>query len=158
MDPDNVFTKGVWLFTSESGAGTYYVFTDENTGHTERDDGTGGIPFACEQDGWDIIFHFGGADDTTKAVVAPGEASITFTYEDGATATYTVEYIDGADPDTFDIDDFGFVPEELYNFDGMDVSAVSDKGSPDTGAADVAVVAGLGILAAGAVIVAKKKK
>ena len=65
MDPDNVFTKGVWLFTSESGAGTYYVFTDENTGHTERDDGTGGIPFACEQDGWDITFHFGGVDDTT---------------------------------------------------------------------------------------------
>ena len=40
----------------------------------------------------------------------------------------------------------------------MDVSEVSDKGSPDTGAADAAVVAGLGILAAGAVIVAKKKK
>ena len=41
-----------------------------------------------------------------------------------------------------------------------DVAAATDssKGSPDTGVADVAAVAGLAIVAAGAVIVAKKRK
>ena len=41
-----------------------------------------------------------------------------------------------------------------------DVAAATDssKGSPDTGVADVAVVAGLGVVAAGALIVAKKRK
>ena len=41
-----------------------------------------------------------------------------------------------------------------------DVAAATDstKGSPDTGVADVAAVAGLGIVAAGAVLVAKKRK
>lgn len=40
----------------------------------------------------------------------------------------------------------------------VDAATDSSKGSPDTGVADVAAVAGLGILAAGAVIVAKKRK
>lgn len=41
-----------------------------------------------------------------------------------------------------------------------DVDGVTDseKGSPDTGVADVAVVAGLAIVAAGAVLVSKKRK
>ena len=104
--PACVFSKGVWLLTSESGAGTYYIFDDEKGGHTERDDGTGGVPFSCEQDGWNITFHFGGPDDTTKAAVSEGDASVTFTYEDGTTKTYSVEYIDGADPDTFSADEY----------------------------------------------------
>ena len=103
--PAYVFSKGVWLLTSESGAGTYYIFDDEKGGHTERDDGTGGVPFSCEQDGWNITFHFGGPDDTTKAVCSEGDASITFTYEDGTTKTYTVSYMDGTDPDTFTVDE-----------------------------------------------------
>jgi hypothetical protein len=40
----------------------------------------------------------------------------------------------------------------------VDAATDSSKGSPDTGVADVAVVAGLGVLAAGAVVVAKKRK
>ena len=41
-----------------------------------------------------------------------------------------------------------------------DVAAVTDsaKGSPDTGIEDVAVVAGIALVAAGAVVVAKKRK
>ena len=40
----------------------------------------------------------------------------------------------------------------------VDAATDSSKGSPDTGVADVAAVAGLGIVAAGAVLVAKKRK
>ena len=40
----------------------------------------------------------------------------------------------------------------------VDAATDSSKGSPDTGVADVAVVAGLAIVAAGAVVVAKKRK
>ena len=114
MTPDHVFSRGVWLFTSESGEGTYYIFDDDKSGHTDRADGTGGVPFACEQDGWNITFHFGGHDDTTQAVVAAGDANITLTYEDGTTRTYTVEYIEGADPDTFSVD-AGINPTRTFN-------------------------------------------
>ena len=40
----------------------------------------------------------------------------------------------------------------------VDAATDSSKGSPDTGVADVAAVAGIGVLAAGAAIVAKKRK
>jgi hypothetical protein len=40
----------------------------------------------------------------------------------------------------------------------VDAATDSSKGSPDTGIADVAAVAGLGVLAAGAVIASKKRK
>ena len=40
----------------------------------------------------------------------------------------------------------------------VDAATDSSKGSPDTGVADVAAVAGIGVLAAGAVIIAKKRK
>ena len=40
----------------------------------------------------------------------------------------------------------------------VDAATDSSKGSPDTGVADVAAVAGIGVLAAGAAIIAKKRK
>ena len=40
----------------------------------------------------------------------------------------------------------------------VDAATDSSKGSPDTGVADVAAVAGLAVVAAGAVVVAKKRK
>ena len=119
-----VFSKGVWLMTAEDSVDTYFIFYDETSGVTERADGTGGVPFSCEQDGWNILFHFGGADDNTKAVVSEGDASITFTYENGNTKTYLATYIDGADPETFDID--GFVPEDLYALDGADIALFAE--------------------------------
>ena len=70
------------------------------------------------------------------------------------------------------LDDNGNVVAELnYSAAAADVAPVvapatgdveaatdSSKGSPDTGVADVAAVAGLAVLAAGAVVVAKKRK
>jgi hypothetical protein len=48
--------------------------------------------------------------------------------------------------------------EEPASTGDVDAATDSSKGSPDTGVADVAAVAGLGVLAAGAVIFAKKRK
>ncbi len=48
--------------------------------------------------------------------------------------------------------------EEKPAAGNVDAATDSTKGSPDTGVADVAVVAGLAIVAAGAVIVSKKRK
>ncbi len=48
--------------------------------------------------------------------------------------------------------------EEAPATGDVDAATDSDKGSPDTGIEDVAVVAGLAIVAAGAVLVSKKRK
>ncbi|MGN0656033.1 MAG: LPXTG cell wall anchor domain-containing protein [Ruminiclostridium sp.] len=48
--------------------------------------------------------------------------------------------------------------EEKPAAGNVDAATDSSKGSPDTGVADVAVVAGLAIVAAGAVLVSKKRK
>ena len=48
--------------------------------------------------------------------------------------------------------------EEETTAGDVDASTDSSKGSPDTGVEDVAVVAGLAIVAAGAVLVSKKRK
>ena len=48
--------------------------------------------------------------------------------------------------------------EEKPAAGNVDAATDTSKGSPDTGVADVAVVAGLAIVAAGAVVVSKKRK
>lgn len=48
--------------------------------------------------------------------------------------------------------------EEVVTTGDVDAAVTSSKGSPDTGIADVAAVAGLAVVAAGAVVVAKKRK
>ena len=48
--------------------------------------------------------------------------------------------------------------EEAPATGDVDAATDSSKGSPDTGVADVAAVAGLGVLAAGAIIFAKKRR
>ena len=48
--------------------------------------------------------------------------------------------------------------EEASATGNVDAATDSSKGSPDTGIADVAAVAGLAVVAAGAFVVAKKRK
>lgn len=50
------------------------------------------------------------------------------------------------------------VEEVVATTGDVDAAVVSSKGSPDTGIADVAAVAGIAVVAAGAVVVAKKRK
>lgn len=54
------------------------------------------------QDGREITFHFGSAEDVTKATFSTGDNTGTFTYDDKAVA-YTLGYVSGADTDTFNV-------------------------------------------------------
>ena len=98
----NLFQKGVWSASIDGKIDTYFVFTDEANGHTERADGTGGVPFTCEQNGWDVVFHFGSPDDVTKATFSEGDNTGTFHYGD-KTVVYTFEFVADADADTFEV-------------------------------------------------------
>ena len=82
----------------------------------------------------------------------------------GGTVTVVDADLLGADGKVIDID-FGADEEDAPAEDtaapeagDVDAATDSSKGSPDTGVEDVAVVAGLAIVAAGAVLVSKKRK
>ncbi len=100
-EPAALFQSGVWSASIDGEIDTYFVFYDEVNGRTERADGTGGVPFTCEQSGWDVVFHFGSDDDVTNAVFSEGDNTGTFDYGD-RTVTYTFELVADADPDTFE--------------------------------------------------------
>ena len=102
MTPAYLFSKGVWAASIDGKIDTYFVFYDEANGRTERADGTGGTPFTCEQSGWNAVFHFGSADDVTKATFSEGEITGTFYYSN-ETVVYSFEYLPDADPDTFEV-------------------------------------------------------
>ncbi|MCR5150142.1 MAG: hypothetical protein K6B52_02825 [Clostridiales bacterium] len=98
----NLFQKGVWSASIDGKIDTYFVFYDEFSGRTERADGTGGVGFTCEQNGWDIVFHFGSADDVTNATFSEGDNTGTFDYGD-RTVTYTFELVPDADAHAFEV-------------------------------------------------------
>ena len=102
VTPDYLFTKGVWSASIDGKIDTYFVFDDESNGHTERADGTGGVPFTCEQSGYTAVFHFGSPDDVTQATFSVGDNTGTFKYEDKE-VTYSFEAVNGADPATFEV-------------------------------------------------------
>ena len=128
----NLFQKGVWSASIDGVIDTYFVFYDEANGRTERTDGTGGVPFTCEQSGWDVVFHFGSADDVTKATFSEGDNTGTFRYGD-RTVVYTFEYVEDADADTFEVpapeDDTGTEPANLFQ---KGVWSASIDGKVDT--------------------------
>ncbi|MCR4963194.1 MAG: hypothetical protein K6B40_04865 [Firmicutes bacterium] len=95
-----LFQKGVWSASIDGEVDTYFIFTDENNGRTEKADGTGGVPFTCEQNGLNAVFHFGSADDVTPAAFSTGDNTGTFEYAD-KTVVYTFEFVPEADPETF---------------------------------------------------------
>ena len=102
VTPDKLFSKGVWSASVDGKIDTYFIFDDEANGRTERADGTGGVPFTCEQNGLDVVFHFGSADDVTNAKFSTGDNTGTFEYAD-KTVVYTFEAVSGADPATFEV-------------------------------------------------------
>ena len=108
-------TRGVYAaYADKDGDGKYddlhdyYVFASETEGHTTKP-GTGmGVPFAAEQNGTSMTFHFGGADDNTKAEIKDaddGDLLITITYDEDNVQTYRLSLLTGADPDTFSGED-----------------------------------------------------
>lgn len=97
---NNLFTAGVWSASVDGEINTYFIFDDEANGHTDSADGKGGTPFTCEQNGSDIVFHFGSADDVTNAKFSEDGKTGTFDYGD-ETVVYTFEAVADADPATF---------------------------------------------------------
>lgn len=102
MQPAYLFDKGVWSASIDGKIDTYFVFDGMTGGHTERADGTGGVPFTCEQSGWEVVFHFGSPDDVTKATFSEGELTGTFDYGD-RTVVYTFVPVADADTETFEV-------------------------------------------------------
>ena len=97
-----LFTKGVWSASIDGKVDTYFVFESETSGHTATADGKGGVSFNCEQNGYEVIFHFGSDDDTTPATFSTADNIGTFEYGD-KTVVYTFEYMADADADTFEV-------------------------------------------------------
>ena len=102
VTPDNLFTRGVWSASIDGKIDTYFIFDDESNGRTERADGTGGVPFTCEQKAYDVTFHFGSPDDVTEAKFSTGDNTGTFNYGDKE-VTYYFEAVSNADPATFEV-------------------------------------------------------
>ena len=101
------FTKGVYVNYQDGDTERdyFYVFTDDNNGHTE--DGTDGmgVPFACDQTKDQVTFHFGSADDNTVFQVSSVENGVVKgTFDDGKVNVF--EPIPNVDPATFSGEDY----------------------------------------------------
>lgn len=110
-------------------------------------------------------------DQSYDASVSPIDpTTFAFAAEDQFTVTFTITGLDGADDAA--VEETEEVAEEVADeaeettdeaeeapvAGDVDAATDSSKGSPDTGVADVAAVAGLAIVACGAALVAKKRK
>lgn len=155
--------------------GTDYTNTKEITfvlNTADDEDFGGGIMFNGTACGWDQReeYFFSGPDgdkDLKCTKIADGKYELTVAIPDGIFGTYTDEdfYAQvclqkwwGSDPIKvagIKLDGVDVLPAKAGD---VDASTDSTKGSPDTGVADVAVVAGLALVAGGAFIVAKKRK
>ncbi len=113
--------------------------------------------------------------ESYDASVSPLDPStFGFLAEDQFTITFTISGLNGAEAADEDVaaddaadEDVDEAPadeaveapaDETPAAGDVDAAVDSTKGSPDTGVADVAAVAGLAIVAAGAVLVSKKRK
>lgn len=155
--------------------GTDYTNTKEITfvlNTADDEDFGGGVMFNGTACGWDQRedYFFSGPDgdkDLKCTKIADGKYELTVAIPEGVFGTYTDEdfYAQiclqkwwGSDPIKVvgvKLDGVDVLPAKAGN---VDAATDSTKGSPDTGVADVAVVAGLALVAGGAFIVAKKRK
>ena len=120
---------------------------DETTDADAADDTAADEEAADDADDADAADEDVAADDAADEDVAADDAADEAPADDAA---------DEAPAD--DAADEAPVVDETPAAGDVDAATDSSKGSPDTGVADVAAVAGLGIVAAGAVLVAKKRK
>ncbi len=98
---DVLFDRGVYVAYLDGAVESYFVFYDQANGHIQNPEGIG-VAFACEQNGDQILFHFGAADNNTLAEFDRSTATGTFDYGEGRVETYTFAAVPDADPDTFD--------------------------------------------------------
>ena len=99
------------------------------------------------------------AYDASVSPINPADFS--FAAEDQFTITFTISGLGGAAAEDATVEEAPVETPAVEEAPAAgDVAGTTDssKGSPDTGVEDVAVVAGLAIVAAGAVLVSKKRK
>jgi hypothetical protein len=77
-----LFSRGVWETYDGDILDSYFVFYDETSGmiigveHIEQ------VPFTCEQNGAEIMFHLGSDDNNTPAVFDLGDVTGTFQFSE----------------------------------------------------------------------------
>ena len=92
-EPDGgYFDPGLYAAVKDGVIDTLYYFDDETSGHTEKFDGIGGVPFSYEQTFDEVTFHFGSPDDTTVMPVHPDEYGYTVGNL-GDSGEYTFSYL-----------------------------------------------------------------
>ena len=116
------FTKGVYVNyakEAEDPPKTYfYVFNDENYGHTEDGAHEGiGLPFDVNQKDGAVDFSFGGADTgiDTLTIHSAENGVITGAFDDGLELVF--ELIDGENPETFSSENYVNGPENSVYHD-----------------------------------------
>lgn len=120
-----VFAESVWTAYGEDENGdytelwNYFVFNDEGSGRTVDPKTGTGEPFAYEQNGEEVMFHFGSIDDDTPAVFESKGLDIyaTIDYSEFTKKVRFAHEYTEADPDTF----------------GTDINTTSDFINTDTG-------------------------
>ncbi len=126
-------SRGVWAAYNKTGdeisdISDYFIFTDTENGRTADPLKGTGVGFTCEQNGMELTFHFGSADDTTKAVLKPtaeGGYYVTIGYE-GGPVTYYFTRDNGLDPDIFEVEPVVIIDRGVY-------AAYKDDGSGNYG-------------------------
>lgn len=80
----------------------FYIFYDENSGHTEESEKGIGLPFSCVQSNGYVKFKFGGAEepDETLKIKSVKNGIITGSFEDNLLRIFIP--IPNANPDNFD--------------------------------------------------------
>ncbi len=115
--PDGVyFTKGVYVNyavgADEEGKTYFYIFDNENIGHT--DDGAVGVglPFTCEQEEGKVTFTFGGDGDLPMILNVTSIENGVVTGNFGDEKELVFEPVAGVDPTSFVAENYINGPEE----------------------------------------------
>lgn len=104
------FIKGVYVNYAEEAENPpndyYYIFDNEQAGHT--DDGSVGIgvPFSCKQNDGNVEFSFGGEDGTIEVLTIDSVDNKTVKghFDDGLKLVF--EPVTDVDPETFDAQNY----------------------------------------------------
>ena len=100
------FHKGVYKSFSPDKTNSYknyfYVFYDENSGHTEESERGIGLPFSCEQKYGYVKFRFGGIQESEETFIIESAEKdvITGFFENGSLVIFST--IKNVNPDNFD--------------------------------------------------------
>ena len=105
-----VFTKGVYTVYDEDSTRTemttFYIIYGDGTGYIEDVKADEGTYFEYEQEEYCIRFYFGFGDPYAKEfkVLAMNNGTVTGTFDDDDELEFVP--IQGADPHTFDVNDY----------------------------------------------------